>query len=127
MRTLRLLALLALEFAVSALAVFTMAPAQPASAAGSTVTVTIMPQLSVAFSPALPAIACNAAPGTVVAGMSAVGGDGNPVTIAVTGGDTTDFTLSGSNIVVGPSGIAGYNCGHNEIFTVTPSQSATLP
>jgi hypothetical protein len=43
------------------------------------------------------------------------------VTLSMTG-DTTDFVLSGSNVVVGPNGITLADCGMTETVTVTATQ-----
>ncbi len=64
---------------------------------------------------------CAWAPGTVVMGLATEGGNGNAVAYALspTGGD---FAISGSNLVVGPSGIAPTHCGITQNVTITPSQ-----
>jgi hypothetical protein len=69
----------------------------------------------------LPQIACNAPAGTLVMALQTSGGDGNPITYAIAG-DTTDFALSGSNVVVGNNGIAPANCGKPNAVTVTATQ-----
>jgi hypothetical protein len=107
-----------------ALALGNVAQAQSTSVAVSqttsaTLSITIQfAPLVIAFSPASPTEACNTAAGTVVAAVSTTGGDGNAVTLSLTGGDTTDFALSGSNIVVGPNGIAAANC-DNKVHILT--------
>jgi len=74
------------------------------------VPITIQAPLNIVVTPPAPSIVCNALAGTVVAGLSATGGDGNTSTYSATGGDTADFGVSGSNIVVGANGIAAANC-----------------
>jgi len=69
---------------------------------------------------------CSWPAGTVVAAYSAIGGNGKPITWALTG-DTADFvlsTLSGptTNVVVAPSGIASAVCGTTATITVTATQ-----
>jgi hypothetical protein len=92
-----------------------------AASATATLSITVLPPLSVAFSPASPSIGCGAAPGTVVAAVATAGGDGNGVSLAISG-DTGDFTLSGSNVVVGPNGVAPANCGKTNAVTVSATQ-----
>lgn len=89
------------------------------------------PPLVVVFTPANPSLTCNAPAGAVVSALSVTGGDGNPVTYTATGGDTTDFAVSGANVVVGPNGITstGSSCatiaagGTTDTVTVTASQN----
>ena len=71
---------------------------------------------------AAPSMACNAAPGTFVSAVSVTGGDGNPMTYTASGGDTGDFAISGSNVVVGANGIAAAHCGQTMNVTVSASQ-----
>jgi hypothetical protein len=66
-------------------------------------------------------VACNAPPGTVVARMLISGGDGKPVSYAITG-DTADFRIRGSVVVVGYTGINPTHCGSNRTITVTANQ-----
>jgi hypothetical protein len=63
--------------------------------------------LHLAFSPA---VACEAAPGSVVASVRVSGGDGMPVTMQVTAGDVGDFALNGTDLVVVGAGIAAARC-----------------
>jgi hypothetical protein len=77
--------------------------------------------LTVTFSPASPTVLCAAAPGTTVSTIGTSGGDGNSITLSISG-DTTDFDLSGTNIVVGPNGITTPDCGQVDIVTVTGTQ-----
>jgi len=70
-----------------------------------TLTITITAPLTITFSPPNPSVACLAPPGTVVATMVPSGGDNTTITWALAG-DTTDFAISGTNLVVGPNGIA---------------------
>jgi hypothetical protein len=64
---------------------------------------------------------CSWPAGTVVAQYAASGGNGQPITWTLTG-DTADFAMSGSSLVVGPSGIASGNCGKVNTVTVTATQ-----
>jgi len=101
--------------------------AQPASVS-STLSVTVFPQYGLSFSPANPTIPCNIPGGTVVAAVVVSGGDGNPTTLSISG-DTTDFTLSGSNIVVVPGGItsASGKCPLVASVVETVTVNATQP
>jgi hypothetical protein len=65
-------------------------------------------------------LACPLGAGVIVASLSTLGGDGNAVTFALSG-DTTDFAISGSNIVTGTAGVPISKCGTS--VTVTPSAS----
>lgn len=88
----------------------------------ATLPVTIQAPLVIVFTPATPSIPCNAAPGTVVSAASVSGGDGNAMTYTASGGDTSDFAISGSNVVVGANGIAAAHCGQTMNVTVSASQ-----
>jgi hypothetical protein len=68
-----------------------------------------------------PSVACDAPPGTVVARLLLSGGDGNPISYTISG-DTADFRLRGSVIVVGYAGIDRAHCGSNRMINVTASQ-----
>jgi hypothetical protein len=95
------------------LALALVVAAAPHAHAGSvtgSVTITIQQLLKLVFTPAAPTVLCNAPAGTVVAALSTTGGDGNAVTYTATGGDTADFAVNGTNVVVGPNGIAAANC-----------------
>ena len=99
-----------------------------AGSASATLSITIQAPFKITVIPANPSIACNAAPGTPVAALSMTGGDGNPVTYAAGGGDTSDFAVSGSNVVVGPNGIAAANCpAIGQTSTQTLTVTATQP
>jgi len=108
-------------FAALPLLLLVVPPAWAGSTTG-TVQITIQSPLKVAANPASPTIFCNAAAGTVVTALSTTGGDGNPVTYQATAGDTTDFTMSGANLVVGANGIAAANCSTTQNVTVTATQ-----
>ena len=60
--------------------------------------------------------------GTVVMSMSTTGGNGNAITYTLGGTPTGDFVISGSNLIIGPNGVAPANCGKVEIVTITVSQ-----
>ena len=100
-----------------------MAIASPAFAGSATATlsITVQAPLTVVLTPPSPTEACGAGPGSVVSALSVTGGDGNPVTWSIAG-DTTDFALTGSNIVVGPNGIALADCGKVDNVVVTATQ-----
>ena len=95
------------------LALALVVAAAPHAHAGSvtgSVTITIQQPLKLVFTPAAPTVSCNAPAGTVLSALSTTGGDGNAVAYTATGGDTADFTVNGTNVVVGPNGIAAANC-----------------
>jgi len=92
-----------------------------AASVSGTLSITIQSPLAVVFTPSNPTIACAAMAGTVVSAVSTTGGDGNAVTLAISG-DTTDFALSGSNVVVATGGITSPDCGKLENVTVTATQ-----
>jgi hypothetical protein len=68
-------------------------------------------------------VACDLPPGAVVGRVLMSVGNGNGITFAVKGGDTADFRLRPSGvIVVGPNGISPANCGTNQSLTITATQ-----
>jgi len=80
-----------------------------AASVSATLSVIVQAPLAVVFTPATPTIACSTSAGTVVSALSVTGGDGNAVTWSLAG-DTTDFALSGSNLVVASGGITSADC-----------------
>jgi len=92
-----------------------------AGSATATLSITVQAPLAVALTPPNATEACGAAAGTVVSALSVTGGDGNTVTWSISG-DTTDFALNGSSIVVGPNGIALPDCGKVNNVVVTATQ-----
>jgi hypothetical protein len=74
-----------------------------------TLNITITAPLAITFSPPNPTVACQAPPGTVVATLVPTGGDNTTITWSLAG-DTTDFAISGTSLVVGPNGIAASTC-----------------
>jgi hypothetical protein len=75
--------------------------------------------LHLAFSPA---VACEAAPGSVVASVRVSGGDSMPVTMTISGGDVGDFALVGTDLVVAGAGIAAARCGAVRNVTIQATQ-----
>ena len=78
----------------------------------------------VSFNPANPQVVCNAAPGTQVAAVTVSGGDGKAITQTLSG-DTTDFALTGGNVVVGTNGIAASSCPVPPALTAPQSVTVT--
>jgi hypothetical protein len=110
-------------FALALVAVAAVvSPQARASSVSANLTITIQPPLTVAFNPAAPVIPCSAPAGTVVAAVSASGGNGSAATFAISSGDKADFAISGSNIVVGPNGVAASACGNSQTVGVTATQ-----
>lgn len=108
----------------TALVLLASTAAHAASTTTGTLSVVIQAPLAIVFSPASPTIPCGTPAGTVVASMTVTGGDGNPVSYTLTGGDTADFAVSGANIVVASAGIASGACtGKPTSLTVTATQS----
>ena len=89
-----------------------------------TLSITITAPLGITFSPANPTVACQAPPGTVVATLVLTGGDNTTITWALAG-DTTDFAISGANLVVGPNGIASSTCPVAPATTNTVNETVT--
>jgi hypothetical protein len=89
-----------------------------------TLTITITAPLAITFSPSNPTVACQAPPGTVVATLVPTGGDNTTITWALAG-DTTDFAISGVNLVVGPNGIAASTCPVAPATTNTVNETVT--
>ena len=68
-------------------------------------------------------IACSAPAGTIVASLLPSGGDGTAVAFSITGsGIAADLVIRGSDLAVGPSGIAVAHCSSTSKVTVTASQ-----
>ena len=92
----------------------------------------VNPALALAFNPSAPSIACNVPGGTLVAAITASGGDGNPITLSITG-DTTDFALSATtlpaNVIVASGGItsASGKCPLTAPVTETVTINASQP
>jgi hypothetical protein len=112
------------------LGIFFASAGRPAFAASVTfdIPITIQAPPQIVFTPPKPIVKCDVPPATVVSAMSLTGGDGNPATYTAVGGDTTDFAVAGSNVVIGASGIAAANCpqpgqpDNIEIITIQASQ-----
>src|SRR6516225_1461138 len=79
-----------------------------------TLTITITAPLNFTFSPPNPSVAC----------LAPAGGDNTPITWALAG-DTTDFAISGANLVVGPNGIATSTCPVAPATTNTVNETVT--
>ena len=98
-----------------------------AEAASATVSIVVKPPLAIVFTPPSP-VTINCPPsgnfpaGTVVTAVTTTGGDGQPVTLSLSG-DTADFALSATsppaNIITGTSGVAGCSGTANVTDTVT--------
>ena len=86
----------------------------------TTVTITIASPMKITVVPSAPSIACETPAGTAIAALSLVGGTGSPVAYSVSG--SADFAVSGSNLVIGPNGIASADCGKQVNLTVTATQ-----
>jgi hypothetical protein len=76
--------------------------------------------LIVKFSPTTVKVPCDVPAGTVVATVSTEGGNGKPITPVLSG--TTDFVLSGWNVVVAHAGIGAWCAGHAEMIHVAALQ-----
>jgi hypothetical protein len=69
-------------------------------------------------------VACDAPPGTVIGRVLASGGDGKAITFTAVGGDTADFRVRPSGVVVvGNKGIDPARCGSNQFLAVTANQN----
>lgn len=108
--------------AVAALAALALPlPARAGSVTGALSITVQPPAMALVINPSSATLACNAAAGTVVSALSVSGGDGGAVTYTLAG-DTTDFAIAGSNVVVGPNGIAAADCGKTFSESVTATQ-----
>jgi len=68
-------------------------------------------------------VACDAPPGTVIGRVMASAGDGKAITFTPRGGDTADFTVRPSGVlVVGKNGIDPARCGTNQKLSVQATQ-----
>lgn len=127
-------------FAIAALfslASLSATNAQAAGTASGTFTLTIQGALfGIGINPASASVACNLAPGTVVANLSVVNGDGNTVVYTVTppsgntynSGDLAIVNGTGANntgtLVVGQGGFASSDCGKAAAaWTITATQN----
>ena len=110
------------QWAFASLVLLVIGQSAWAGSVTSTFQITIQTPFALSANPQNPTVACNAAPGTAISALSTTGGDGNPVAYTATAGDTSDFTTSGSNVVVGPNGINPNNCGKTNSLTITATQ-----
>ena len=68
-------------------------------------------------------IGCDAPPGTVLGRIITSGGDGKSITFTPRGGDTADFAIRPSGVVVvGKTGINPARCGTDQKLTVQATQ-----
>lgn len=93
-----------------------------ANTVSQTLSIVVQGNFVLVVNPSSASLACAAAPGTIVASMTTSGGDGNAITFTLTGNNTTDFVISGKNVVVAPAGIVPANCGKTWADTLTASQ-----
>jgi hypothetical protein len=112
---------LTMKHLASLLLVGLLASPALAGSVTSTLPITVQAPLAIVFTPASPTIPCSAPAGTVVSALSLTGGDGNTPTWGIAG-DTTDFALSGANIVVGTNAIASADCGKTNNVSITATQ-----
>src|SRR5271163_2850975 len=110
--------------AVAAISLFHVS-AQAASVSG-TLSITVSPPaLALVLSPSSATEACNVAAGTVIPAISVTGGDGNAITLSMTG-DMTDFSLSSTtppaNVVVASGGITSADCAKSFTNIITATQ-----
>lgn len=68
-------------------------------------------------------VACDAPPGTVVARLLMSGGDGNPISYKISAGDSADFRIRGSTVVVGVNAIDPAHCGSSRSLAITATQN----
>jgi hypothetical protein len=78
--------------------------------ATATAQITIQQPLVISANPPEVTMPCTSPPDTFISALSAAGGNGNPVTYRTTAGDTSDFAMSGADLVVGPNGIDPAHC-----------------
>ena len=86
-----------------ALLTATAAPAK-SEAVSKSFTIKIYSPLAIVLTPVAPSIPCNSPAGAVVAIVTTTGGDGNPVTLTLSG-DTTDFGLQGTPPILAPANL----------------------
>ncbi len=98
---------------------FLLAGVSTASAAQTTQSLVMQARPSMHIVTILPAF-CDMPPGTKIASLSATGGNGNPIAWTLTG--TTSLVISGTDIVIGPNGVALPDCNATVPFTVTGTQ-----
>ena len=115
------------QIALAAL-LFLLTASAHAQAANVAATLTITMQagaLAALLNPSSATEACNVPGGTVISTVSISGGDGNPITLSMTG-NTTDFALSATtppaNVVVAPGGVILADCNKSYTNTITATQ-----
>jgi hypothetical protein len=107
--------------AVAAIGCLIAAAAALAGSVSTPFKVTIVRPIDVTFSPATARVPCDTKPGTVIAAVKTTGGNGNPITLVLSG--STNFVLQGMNVVVAPAGIAAADCaGKSEMVHVAATQ-----
>jgi hypothetical protein len=67
-------------------------------------------------------VPCTAPPGTFVAWLHSGGGDGNAISFKVSGGSMQGLVISGSQLVVGPTGLPRIMCGSSHNISITATQ-----
>jgi CO/xanthine dehydrogenase Mo-binding subunit len=96
--------------------------AHAANTATGTFTLVIQGALfGIGINPSTATVACALPAGTLLANLSAVNGDGNPVTYSLPAG-TTDVAISGATLVVASSGFVSTDCGKTIPYSITASQ-----
>jgi hypothetical protein len=96
--------------------------AYAASTSGKFVLVIRSPPFGLVIDPSTSYQACATPAGTLLANLSVVNGNGNPVTYSLPAG-TTDVAISGATLVVAPSGFVLSDCGKNIPYTITATQN----
>jgi hypothetical protein len=91
------------------------------SASGKFVLVIRAPPFGIVIDPNTSYQACSAPAGTVLANLSVINGNGNPVTYSLPPG-TTDVAISGATLVIAPGGFTLSDCGTKIPYTITATQ-----
>jgi hypothetical protein len=79
------------------------------------------PPLELVIDPNTSYQACSAPAGTILANLSVINGNGNPVTYSLPPG-TTDVAINGATLVIAPGGFTLSDCGTKIPYTITATQ-----
>jgi hypothetical protein len=96
--------------------------AYAASTAGKFILVIRPPPLNLVVDPSTSYQACSTPAGTLLANLSVVNGNGNPVTYSLPAG-TADVAIRGATLVVAPGGFVLGDCGLKIPYTITATQN----
>lgn len=107
---------------ILAIAIFCVLATMPAYAGSATSNLAVNKSSPLRIITTGVTLDCSWSAGTVVMTLSAIGGDGQPITYSLGGTPSGDLAISGANLVVGPNGVATANCGKVEAIVINANQ-----